>query len=60
MADSSRQPVSAIGFVIAATKRDYHIAPHGLRKAFVRRMAEAGCSEDYLAIAYRIDRVRDV
>lgn len=22
---------------------------HGLRKAFLRRMAEAGCSEDYIA-----------
>jgi integrase len=26
-----------------------HCAAHGLRKAFLRRMAEAGCSEDYIA-----------
>ena len=26
-----------------------HCSAHGLRKAFLRRMAEAGCSEDYIA-----------
>ena len=26
-----------------------HCAAHGLRKAFLRRMAELGCSEDYIA-----------
>jgi integrase len=26
-----------------------HCTAHGLRKAFLRRMAEAGCSEDYIA-----------
>lgn len=26
-----------------------HCAAHGLRKAFLRRMAESGCSEDYIA-----------
>jgi integrase len=26
-----------------------HCSPHGLRKAFLRRMADAGCSEDYIA-----------
>ena len=27
----------------------HHCAAHGLRKAFLRRMAESGCSEDYIA-----------
>ena len=26
-----------------------HCTAHGMRKAFLRRMAEAGCSEDYIA-----------
>jgi integrase len=26
-----------------------HCSAHGLRKAFIRRMAEAGCSEDFIA-----------
>jgi integrase len=26
-----------------------HCSAHGLRKAFLRRMAEAGCSEDFIA-----------
>ena len=26
-----------------------HCSAHGLRKAFLRRMAEAGCSEEYIA-----------
>jgi integrase/recombinase XerD len=26
-----------------------HCTAHGLRKAFLRRMAEAGCSEDFIA-----------
>jgi integrase len=26
-----------------------HCSVHGMRKAFLRRMAEAGCSEDYIA-----------
>jgi integrase len=31
-------------------RRDWpHCSAHGLRKAFLRRMAEAGCSEDYIA-----------
>jgi integrase len=27
----------------------HHCAAHGLRKAFLLRMAESGCSEDYIA-----------
>ena len=39
-----------IGFATAAMKPDCRNASaHGLRKAFMRRMAEAGCSEDFIA-----------
>jgi len=31
-----------------------HCSAHGLRKAFLRRMAEAGCSEDYPSQATEI------
>jgi integrase len=48
------KPFTSAGFGIWFRKRCdeaglRHCTAHGLRKAFLRRMAEAGCSEDYIA-----------
>ena len=37
-----------------------HCTAHGMRKAFMRRMAEAGCSEDYIAAISGHTEMREI
>ena len=59
------KPFTACGFGNWFKDRCYeanlpHCSVHGLRKAFLRRMAESGCSEDFIASIFGHKDMREI